>query len=198
MFSPEHLLKLPFQNDNNTLNKGFFDELLHIIGLQETRDGSKKLITRTKVGKRDPGSLVENAISQLQSLDRLSSVKGLADYGTNEEEQLFNVALELSLTWINRELILKLLEAQLLKYARGNRKFSFLNFETVRTYGELNVLFFQVLAEPEVSRSQHAKEKFPNVPYLNSSLFEITDLEKKVRQQAQVPGLRLQHSLWVG
>ena len=105
---------------------------------------------------------------------------------------------ELSLTWINRVLFLKLLEAQLLKYARGNRKFSFLNFETVRTYGELNVLFFQVLAEPEVSRSQHAKEKFPNVPYLNSSLFEITDLEKKVRQQAQVPGLRLQHSLWVG
>jgi len=32
LFSPEHLLKLPFQNDNNTLNKGFFDELLHIIG----------------------------------------------------------------------------------------------------------------------------------------------------------------------
>lgn len=179
LFSPEHLLKLPFQNDNNTLNKGFFDELLHIIGLQETRDGSKKLITRTKVGKRDPGSLVENAISQLQSLDRLSSVKGLADYGTSEEEQLFNVALELSLTWINRVLFLKLLEAQLLKYARGNRKFSFLNFETVRTYGELNVLFFQVLAEPEVSRSQHAKEKFPHVPYLNSSLFEVTDLEKK-------------------
>jgi adenine-specific DNA-methyltransferase len=179
LFSPEHLLKLPFQNDNNTLNKGFFDELLHIIGLQETRDGAKKLITRKKAGKRDPGSLVENAISQLQSLDRLSSVKGLSDYGDKEDDQLFNVALELSLSWINRVLFLKLLEAQLLKYARGDRKFSFLNFETVRTYGELNVLFFQVLAEPEGSRAQHAKKKFPHVPYLNSSLFEITELERQ-------------------
>ena len=38
IFSPEHLLKLPFINDSNTLDKGFYNELLHIIGLVETRD----------------------------------------------------------------------------------------------------------------------------------------------------------------
>ncbi|MFN9402793.1 MAG: hypothetical protein ACK57T_24120, partial [Dolichospermum sp.] len=33
LLSPEHLLKLPFANDSNTLDKGFYHELLHIIGL---------------------------------------------------------------------------------------------------------------------------------------------------------------------
>ncbi|MEY3222537.1 MAG: hypothetical protein RLZZ203_1393, partial [Cyanobacteriota bacterium] len=46
LFSPEHLLKLPFTNDSNTLDKGFYSELLHIIGLVETKEGGKKLIQR--------------------------------------------------------------------------------------------------------------------------------------------------------
>ncbi|MDD1415003.1 hypothetical protein MEN41_10270 [Dolichospermum sp. ST_con] len=37
LFSPENLLKLPFANDSNTLDKGFYSELLHIIGLTETK-----------------------------------------------------------------------------------------------------------------------------------------------------------------
>lgn len=36
ILSPEHLLKLPFVNDSNSLDKGFYSELLHIIGLTET------------------------------------------------------------------------------------------------------------------------------------------------------------------
>ena len=38
ILSPEHLLKLPFINDSNSLDKGFYHELLHIIGLQETKE----------------------------------------------------------------------------------------------------------------------------------------------------------------
>lgn len=179
VLSPEHLLKLPFQNDNNSLNKFFFDELLHIIGLQETRDKAKKIITRKPLGKRDSGSLIENTITQLKSLDRLENVKDLRSYGLKDEDQLFNVALALSLTWINRVLFLKLLEAQLLRYHGGNRAFAFLNSGKVETYGDLNVLFFQVLAEPVPSRPAHLGAKFRNVPYLNSSLFEVTDLERQ-------------------
>ena len=33
LLSPEHLLKLPFTNDSNNLDKRFYSELLHIIGL---------------------------------------------------------------------------------------------------------------------------------------------------------------------
>jgi adenine-specific DNA-methyltransferase len=48
LLSPEHLLKLPFTNDSNSLDKRFYSELLHIIGLTETKEGSKKLIDETK------------------------------------------------------------------------------------------------------------------------------------------------------
>ena len=37
LLSPEHLLKLPFLNDSNSLDKSFYSELLHIIGLEETK-----------------------------------------------------------------------------------------------------------------------------------------------------------------
>ncbi len=37
------MLKLPFINNSNSLDKRFYSELLHIIGLSETKEGSKKL-----------------------------------------------------------------------------------------------------------------------------------------------------------
>ncbi len=69
IFSPEHLLKLPFVNDSNSLDKVFYSELLHIIGLEETKAGGKKVIGRKKEEKRNPGSLIENAINILKSED---------------------------------------------------------------------------------------------------------------------------------
>lgn len=58
--SPEHLLKLPFVNDSNSLNKDFYSELLHIIGLIEVKDGSKKLIQRKNEGERKTGELKDD------------------------------------------------------------------------------------------------------------------------------------------
>ena len=72
LLSPEHLLKLPFANDSNSLDKRFYGELLHIIGLSETKNGSKKLIERNKKGERNTGSFLENAIIQLDSLDKIN------------------------------------------------------------------------------------------------------------------------------
>ena len=40
---------------------------------------------------------------------------------------LFNIALELCITWVNRLLFLKLLEAQLFKYHKGDKVYLFLN-----------------------------------------------------------------------
>ncbi|MDZ7777871.1 MAG: hypothetical protein U5L09_20780 [Bacteroidales bacterium] len=56
LLSPEHLLKLPFTNDSNSLDKRFYSELLHIIGLTETKEGSKKLIERNKPGESIHGN----------------------------------------------------------------------------------------------------------------------------------------------
>jgi adenine-specific DNA-methyltransferase len=179
VLSPEHLLKLPFANDSNTLDKTFYNELLHIIGLEETKEGSKKIIGRKDEKKRNPGSLIENSITILKSEDCLSQLPKLYDYGNSKEEQVFNIALELAITWINRVLFLKLLEGQLIKYNNGDKAFRFLNIERIHDYDELNKLFFQVLAVKENDRSELIKQKFSSIPYLNSSLFEPSDLEHK-------------------
>ena len=145
LLSPEHLLKLPFINDSNSLDKRFYSELLHIIGLVETKDGSKRLIKRKDANERDSGSLLENAVDQIDSLDKLSRFDNLAKYGANKEERLFNIGLELVITWINRILFLKLLEAQLLSYHKGDNSYSFLNQIKITNFDDLNSLFFQEL-----------------------------------------------------
>ncbi len=142
LLSPEHLLKLPFANDSNSLDKRFYGELLHIIGLSETKQGSKKLIERNKKGERNTGSFLENAIIQLDSLDKINRLDKPSHFGTTQEERLFNVGLELSITWINRILFLKLLEAQLKTYHKGGKSYEFLSIDKIQNYDDLNSLFF--------------------------------------------------------
>lgn len=178
ILSPEHLLKLPFSNDSNSLDKRFYTELLHIIGLTETKAGGKKLIERNKTSERHTGALLENTIIQLDSLDKLSRLEKPNQYGSTTEERLFNLGLELSITWINRVLFLKLLEAQLITYHKGDKSYSFLNLEQIKNYDDLNSLFFQVLAKKYTDRNDDVKKLFAKVPYLNSSLFEPTDIEQ--------------------
>jgi len=184
LLSPVHLLKQPFANDSNTLDTKFYSELLHIIGLEEVNEGSKKLIKRKE--KPDAASIMENTIMKLEDKDSLRSITNLLTFGSTKKDQLFNIALELSITWINRILFLKLLEAQLFKYHKGNEAYVFLNHKTIHDFDELSNLFFQVLAERPKSRREHLREKFKHVPYLNSSLFERTDLE---RQTFDISGL---------
>lgn len=177
LLSPEHLLKLPFANDSNSLDKRFYGELLHIIGLAETKQGSKKLIDRNKAGERNTGSLLENAIIQLDSMDMIYRLENPTQFGATQEERLFNVGLELVITWINRILFLKLLEAQLITYHKGDTSFEFLSIDKIQNYDDLNSLFFQVLARKHTERNEDVKKNFAKVPYLNSSLFEPTDVE---------------------
>jgi len=177
LLSPEHLLKLPFTNDSNSLDKRFYSELLHIIGLTETKEGSKKLIERNKAGECHTGTILEDAIIQLDSLDKLSRLEKPNQFGNTQQERLFSVALELSITWINRILFLKLLEAQLITYHKGDKSYSFLNVDKIKNYDDLNSLFFQVLARKYDERNEDVQQIFEKVPYLNSSLFEPTDLE---------------------
>ena len=82
-FSPEHLLKKRFQNDSNSLNTKFYSELLYIIGLEEVveKDSNKHVITRRKEGDRNQASILENAITILDSEDWLDNVKELYSFG---------------------------------------------------------------------------------------------------------------------
>jgi adenine-specific DNA-methyltransferase len=177
LLSPEHLLKLPFKNDSNSLDKTFYAELLHIIGLEEIKVDGKKLIDRKKELKREEGAIIENTINQLDALGKIDRLDKPSSFGASSSERYFNVGLELVITWINRILFLKLLEAQLITYHKGDRKFSFLNNQLIKNYDDLNSLFFQVLAKPVSQRTASIMGIFPRVPYLNSSLFEPTEFE---------------------
>ncbi|HPB01643.1 MAG TPA: class I SAM-dependent DNA methyltransferase, partial [Bacteroidales bacterium] len=179
IFSPEHLLKKQFSNDSNSLNKAFYNELLHIIGLTEIKDGSKKIITRKKEQERNAGSLLENAISQIDNLDKFSVIPNPSRFGETSEERYFNLGLELCITWINRILFLKLLEAQLLSYHKGNPEFRFMSIHKISSFDELNQLFFSVLAKLPDERNARVKARFAKVPYLNSSLFEQSEIEQQ-------------------
>jgi hypothetical protein len=191
LLSPEHLLKLPFANDSNSLDKSFYTELLHIIGLAEIKEGSKKLIQRKKEGERNAASLIESAIFQLDNLDKVSRLPKPSAFGDTNTERLFNVALELSITWINRILFLKLLEAQLIKYHKGDKSYAFLNSTKVQNFDDLNNLFFSVLARKPSDRNAEVKAHFANVPYLNSSLFEPTEIEHACLFISQLKDVKL-------
>lgn len=167
LLSPEHLLKLPFANHANTLNRGFYNELLHLVGLQETVVDGVLILKRLPEGKRLEGSLLENTINVLRA------------------ENVFaeSIALELCITWLNRILFLKLLESQLLrcndKAPQNLREVEFLTPRHIREFDELDELFFEVVAAPEANRPAAIVNRYGAVPYLNCCLFEVTDLERQ-------------------
>jgi len=102
----------------------------------------------------------------------------LEDYSSvTDEEKRFETALGLVLIWVNRILFLKLLESQL-KSFNIDTDVKFLNTEHINDYDGLNDLFFKVLAKPLKERSKELDMQFPNVPYLNSSLFEMSKIEE--------------------
>ena len=187
ILSPQHLLKLPFLNDSNTLDKGFYSELLHIIGLTETKNGGQIFIERLKEDERNEGTMLEETIAKLSSLNKIHHLKNATAYGETYEERLFNVALELNITWINRILFLKLLEAQLISYHKGETSYAFLNFSKINEYDILERLFFEVLAKDYSLRNKEIASVYANIPYLNSSLFEPTELEHNALLISNLP-----------
>ncbi len=174
LLSPTHLLKLPFRNDHNALNRAFYNELLYIMGVEEVTDDKVKKIKRLK-SKRQPYSMVEQAISHLDG------------YDLYEEQELFDAALGLVLIWTNRLLFLKLLESQLFTFNKGTIS-KFLTSTLIPDYDVLNDLFMKVLTVPVELRDEEFREVFKDVPYLNSSLFEKSDMERKY---FPVSGIRL-------
>jgi adenine-specific DNA-methyltransferase len=183
LFSPPHLLKEAFAADANTLNQGFYVELLYLLGLEEVKSTKGRLIQRCSLKNRQLGSLMENTIMQLEAEDGLTNltVEERELYGDSEEEQLEATALELCLTWINRFLFLKLLEGQLRRYHPDNREdFRFMSPQQLPEYDHVNKLFFRVLNRPVVRRHDSVRGQYDRVPYLNSSLFENSFLERRL------------------
>ena len=166
IFSENFLLKKSNNIQSASLNKNFYKELLYILGLQESKINNRVLIQKNS-GDDFNESIIENIIL------RLKTEKNITD-----ENELFNISLELCIIWLNRILFLKLLEGQLLKFNNNDNKYAFLNSSKIKDFDNLYELFFNVLAKDINEREEKYRKKYENVPYLNSSLFEQTELEQ--------------------
>lgn len=175
LLSPYFLLGR-LHRDANDMNDAFYKELLYIIGLEESTEKGTVTIQRLPAERREPGSLMESTLSFLVAHDNLS------------EAERYDAALELVLTWVNRLLFIKLVESQVINFNTSEKKekdkdrdkYEFFNEEKIKDFRSINDLFFKVLALPKESRDEEVKKKFPEVPYLNSKLFECSYLEQRL------------------
>ncbi|GAA8054167.1 class I SAM-dependent DNA methyltransferase [Helicobacter pylori] len=155
VLSQEVLLKQKKTLDANTLNKGFYNELLYILGLKEQKDKGKILINPSGT----TNSLSDALKKQYKDLD-------------NDDEKV----MALLIAWNNRILFLRLLESLLISFEHLEKPF--LTTENFRDFNALNTLFFEVLAKKNNERSLEKKDNIlEKIPYLNSSLFDKTPLE---------------------
>jgi len=137
-FSPIHLCMLPYDFDHNHLDTKFYNELLYVMGVEEKQVGQLDVIQRLPETKREEFSLLEQTIWHLMEL-------GVKDY------ELYDTAMGLVISWINRILFLKLLETQLVNFNGGDQKYKFLSpagseSSLVDSYHSLFDLFFKVLS----------------------------------------------------
>lgn len=167
VLSPYFLLGKPAR-DANDMNDAFYRELLYIIGLEERKEKGNVTIQRPPEQRREDGSLLESTLSWLVAHDELS------------EEEKYDAALELVLTWVNRLLFIKLVESQIISFNSWEEKDShgFFNEDKIKSFRNIDDLFFKVLALPEENRDKDVRKQFAEVPYLNSKLFECTYLER--------------------
>lgn len=154
------LLKHKTHIDSNTLNQSFYNELLYILGLEEKTQNSKVLIEPSKVSN----TLLDSLCSALNF----------------QRDKDFETIFALLTTWNNRLLFLRLLESMLLGFKHITKPF--LDLETLESFSSLNTLFFDVLAKAEESRDANLSTALKAIPYLNSSLFERSVLEKQGKE----------------
>ncbi|MFQ6343069.1 DNA methyltransferase, partial [Campylobacter sp. VTCC 70190] len=141
-------------NDANLLNNAFYKELLYILGLCESKQSSKLIITKSEESKEGQGTFYTAINSKL-------------------EEENFENILQFLILWLNRILFLKLIESNLVRF-NDDKNLKFLSFKKIPDFDKLSELFFEILAKEE----RKIKSEFAYLPYLNSSLFEKQDIEK--------------------
>ncbi|HEG2581628.1 TPA: class I SAM-dependent DNA methyltransferase [Campylobacter lari] len=154
-FHRDFLLNEFSPNDANSLNNAFYKELLYILGLSESKQLSKFIITQSEQSKQAQGTLYHLIASKLPKHD-------------------FEEVLKFIILWLNRILFLKLIESNLVRF-NNDKTLKFLNYEKIPNFTTLSHLFFDILAKEKHTRAQ---SKFSYLPYLNSSLFEKQAIEK--------------------
>ncbi len=168
IFSKDCLLSEFNPNDANSLNNAFYKELLYILGLYESKQNSKLIITKSEESKEEQGTFYTAINSKLK-------------------EENFETILKLLILWLNRILFLKLIESNLVRF-NDDKNLKFLNFKKIPDFDKLSELFFEVLAKEKSARK---KSEFAYLPYLNSSLFEKQSIENTLEISSLSNDLKL-------
>ncbi|ELP0360577.1 Eco57I restriction-modification methylase domain-containing protein [Campylobacter jejuni] len=167
-FHRDFLLSEFNPNDANSLNNAFYKELLYILGLCESKQNSKLIITKSEESKEEQGTFYTAINSKLK-------------------EENFETILKLLILWLNRILFLKLIESNLVRF-NDDKNLKFLNFKKIPDFDKLSELFFEVLAKEKSTRK---KSEFAYLPYLNSSLFEKQNIENTLEISSLSNDLKL-------
>ncbi|EAJ5866816.1 class I SAM-dependent DNA methyltransferase [Campylobacter jejuni] len=167
-FHRDFLLSEFNPNDANSLNNAFYKELLYILGLYESKQNSKLIITKSEESKEEQGTFYTAINSKLK-------------------EENFETILKLLILWLNRILFLKLIESNLVRF-NDDKNLKFLNFKKIPNFDKLSELFFEVLAKEKSARK---KSEFAYLPYLNSSLFEKQSIENTLEISSLSNDLKL-------
>ncbi|EAH8384082.1 class I SAM-dependent DNA methyltransferase [Campylobacter jejuni] len=168
IFHKDFLLSEFNPNDANSLNNAFYKELLYILGLCESKQNSKLIITKSEESKEEQGTFYTAINSKLK-------------------EENFETILKLLILWLNRILFLKLIESNLVRF-NDDKNLKFLNFKKIPDFDKLSELFFEVLAKEKSTRK---KSEFAYLPYLNSSLFEKQNIENTLEISSLSNDLKL-------
>ncbi|HEC1884721.1 TPA: Eco57I restriction-modification methylase domain-containing protein [Campylobacter jejuni] len=167
-FHRDFLLSEFNPNDANSLNNAFYKELLYILGLYESKQNSKLIITKSQESEEEQGTFYTAINSKLQKED-------------------FETILKLLILWLNRILFLKLIESNLVRF-NDDKNLKFLNFKKIPDFDKLSELFFEILAK---EKSKRKKSVFAYLPYLNSSLFEKQSIENTLEISSLSNDLKL-------
>ncbi len=198
--SPEFLLA-KFKKEKAQINENFYLHLLHILGLKSVKNklspsgdiGSFYELIANKLSEKFPSEFGKNAKntfngdSAQNALDSENATQNSANAQECDERVISHIII-----WLNRILFLKLVEANLIRFAPNKEQQSsvrFLNSSKIQNFDTLNSLFFDIFnKKPNPNKDINSQiyrqesspiyEKFNHLPYLNSSLFAKDDKER--------------------
>ncbi len=157
-FHPSRLKDIPLIQPVR-FNTQFYKEFLYILGLKEI---VKNKHINIVVNKQVKGTLIEQIFRRIND-----------DINHNST---FYDALSILILWVNRILFLKIYEKILINFnSKNHNRYYILSEDKCKNFQDLEYIFFEVLAKHPADRQFLDKSNFCNIPFVNSSLFEIQD-----------------------
>ena len=162
VLSQGYLLKnrIRINYEPHKLNERFYHELLYIMGMKEVEKDNRVVV--------EIDTSIKNSLSY--QINRLLNKK------ETPESEIDQRIYELVIIWVNRLLFIKLFEGQLISFNSDEPAYHILDNEKIQSFEDLECLFFEVLGRKKREENDFFN-RFAEIPYLNSSLFEKQDVE---------------------